>query len=80
MEYLIATYALRFAAIAQMHNLPAHSFMALALDGNQFHHPVAIEQVMFVKGLLFQGDYYGFIVVEPSTDPRYRFWPVLVDQ
>ena len=56
--------------------LPVHSFMAQSNNGSQYNHMVDIDKVMLVKGLLLNGDYHGFLVVTPSTDPRYRWWPV----
>ena len=63
---------------SKMLYLKAHSFMAESLDGKQYNHMVDIDQEFLIKGLLFEEDYYGFIVVGPSTDPRYRWWPVMV--
>lgn len=58
--------------------LTAQSFMAESLDGNQYHHPVNIDDTMMIRGLVLEDNVYGYIVVEPATDPRYRWWPVLV--
>ena len=58
--------------------LNVSSFMIQAGSGEQYHHPVPVDQVMVFRGITHNHNLYAFMVVERSEDPRYRHWPVFV--
>jgi len=58
--------------------LNAHSFMADSLSHEHFNHMLGIDQVLVVRGIICEDNYYGYLVVEPSKDPKYRWQPVFV--
>jgi len=58
--------------------LHVSSFMALKNDGGQYHHLVPVCHELLFKGIQHEDQWFAFMVVDKSTDPEYRYWPIPV--
>ena len=48
-------------------------------DGGEYHHTIELNQTLVCRALPSEGQWYAYIVVEPSKNPRYQYFPFLVD-
>ena len=60
--------------------LGASGAMMQAIDGNEFHVPIALGQSLVCVALPSEGELFAYLVVEPSRDERFKYWPVVVKQ
>jgi hypothetical protein len=59
--------------------LGASGIMLQAIDGNEYHIPTELGQSLVCVALSSGGEWFAFVVVEPSRDQRFRYWPVMVN-
>lgn len=59
--------------------LSASAMMMQSNKGEQFNHQIELGHSLVLCALASGNDLYAFIIVEPSTDERYDYWPVLVE-
>ena len=58
--------------------LSANGMMLQAVDGGEFHIPIELGQSLVCVTLSCGGELFSYIVVEPSRDERFKYFPVLV--
>jgi hypothetical protein len=59
--------------------LEASGMMMQAKDGKEYHIPIELGQSLVCVTLSCGGQLFSYIVVEPSRDERFRYWPVMLN-
>jgi hypothetical protein len=45
-------------------------------DGHLYNHQFELQTALVIRGVRWNDRWYGYIVVESSQNPRYRFFPL----